>query len=56
MGFIIGEKMFWALMLNPEAFYKEFSTDTASFNAFYDRIDVAVFLELKMILHMLPLE
>jgi len=39
LSFCAGEKMFWALMLDANAFYKEFSEDTANYTNFIDGLD-----------------
>lgn len=41
--FIIARQLFWALLLNPNAFYKELSVDTVNYKRFIDDIDVLVF-------------
>jgi len=41
--FEVGELVFWALLLNPNAFYKEFASDTVNYKRFFEDLDVLVF-------------
>jgi hypothetical protein len=43
LTFIVARKMIWALLLNPNAFYKEFSPDTTNYQRFVKDIDKLVF-------------
>jgi len=40
---VFGEEMIWALLLNPNAFYKEFASDTVNYKRFFEDLDVLVF-------------
>ncbi|MFH2047949.1 MAG: hypothetical protein ABIJ12_00750 [bacterium] len=40
---VFGKKLIWALLLNPNAFYAEFSPDTANYNRFLRNVDNVVF-------------
>jgi hypothetical protein len=42
-AFEVGRLLFWALLLDPNAFYKELSPDTTYFQRFVDEVDVLVF-------------
>jgi hypothetical protein len=43
LAFVIARKMVWALLLNPDAFYEEFSPDTANYARFTEDLDDLVF-------------
>ncbi len=43
LTFIVAKKMIWALLLNPNAFYREFASDTINYKRFSEDLDVLVF-------------
>ena len=45
--FEIADILFWALLLDPNAFYVEFSRDSLGYQRFADRLDALVFTNLN---------
>lgn len=43
LTFIVARKMIWAMLLDPNSFYAEFSPDTTNYERFSTRIDKLVF-------------
>jgi len=43
LGIVFGYKLFWALLLNPNAFYEELSADSISYERFLERVEYTVF-------------
>ncbi len=41
LGIVICKKLIWALLLNPNAFYKEFSADSIYYERFLECVDVS---------------
>ncbi len=43
LTFDVARKLFWALLLDPDAYYAEFSSDTVYYHRFSRRMDALVF-------------